>query len=186
MRRHIVAAGVLAVAVAIQAVPASAKGSSLRFDDDTYRPGDRAIAQARVQIWPGSGQPEQGPYTVYLVPGRTALWLGHLPNDAVVVDQLDTDGLALIAGRNRTAVRLRFSFRVPRVADGRYGVWICRKECGANSMFGDLVYGSVRVSSASRRPIAATSVGTLDPLQRARTGIALAVLVIIQSAFTRI
>ena len=43
---------------------------------------------------------------------------------------------------------LQVAFRMPDLAEGEYAVWVCRKECGANSGFGDLVYGSLRVASA--------------------------------------
>lgn len=37
---------------------AATKGSELRFDEEQYAPGDRAIALALVETWPGSRQPE--------------------------------------------------------------------------------------------------------------------------------
>lgn len=41
---------------------AGTKGSKLRFAQDQYAPGDRAVAHAEVETWKGSGQPEDGPH----------------------------------------------------------------------------------------------------------------------------
>ena len=119
---------------------AEAKGSALEFDEVRNAPGDRAAAYAIVETWPGSGQPEDGPYAVYLVSGGQPLWFGHLPDTAIRVGELRIEG-SVADDRYRVTA----AFEVPRIPDGRYAVWVCRKECGANSAFGDLVYGRIVV-----------------------------------------
>jgi hypothetical protein len=123
---------------------AHAKGSTLRFEEHRYAPGERAVGRAEVETWKGSGQPENGPYPVYLVRGRQPLWLGHLPDDAIQVGELDIGRLVA-----NDTYRVRAAFHVPPIPDGRYAVWVCRAECGANKMFGDLVYGRIVVSRAT-------------------------------------
>lgn len=63
--------------VSLMSPHAWAKGSSLRIEQDSYEPGDRAVAHAVVETWPGSGQPEDGPYAVYLVRSGP-LWYCYL------------------------------------------------------------------------------------------------------------
>jgi hypothetical protein len=134
---------VLAGALLFPAV-AHAKGSTLRFEERRYAPGERAGGRAEVETWKGSGRPEDGPYAIYLVRGRQPLWLGHLPSDAIRVGELDIGRLVA-----NDTYRVRAAFQVPPIPDGRYSVWVCRAECGANKMFGELVYGRIVVSRAT-------------------------------------
>lgn len=73
--------------VSLMSPHAWAKGSSLRFEQDSYEPGDRAVAHAVVETWPGSGQPEDGPYAVYLVRSGP-LWYCYLLPGAPSVGEL--------------------------------------------------------------------------------------------------
>jgi hypothetical protein len=127
------------------AAEAQAKGSHLLFTREAYAPGDRAVAHANVETWKGSGRPEDGPFDVYLVRGSQPLWLGHLPSDAIHVAELEVGRLLQTRATDKT-YRVRVAFEVPRVPDGTYAVWVCRAGCGANKMFGDLVYGHIVVS----------------------------------------
>jgi hypothetical protein len=125
---------------------ADAKGSKLHFGEDEYAPGDRAVAQTEVETWPGSGnEPKGGPYWVYLVPGTQSLWFGHLPRDAIRVGELHV-GALLEGDSTSETYRVRVAFEVPRAEDGRYAVWVCRAQCGADMGFGDLVYGHVVIA----------------------------------------
>lgn len=131
--------------VLIWPTAASAKGSTLRFTKEQYAPGDHAVAHAQVETWKGSGQPEDGPYTVYLVRGRQPLWFGHLPRRAIEVGELEIG--ALVAS---DTYRVKVSFEVPRVPDGRFAVWVCGNRSGGTGCllgFGDLVYGEIVVAS---------------------------------------
>jgi hypothetical protein len=128
---------------------AYAKGSNLQFGEREYAPGDRAVGHALVETWPGSGnEPQGGPYGIYLVRGTQALWYAHLPADAIPVGELRIGTLVASHGTSKT-YRVTVAFDVPRIRGGRYAVWICRAECGANSGFGDLVSGGIVVV---RRP----------------------------------
>lgn len=123
---------------------AEAKGSHLRFARDQYAPGDRAVGHADVETWKGSGQPEDGPFAVYLVRGTHPLHLGYLPGDALNVGELHV-GRLLSSKPTSATYRVTVAFVVPRVPGGPYAVWVCRAKCGANKMFGDLVYGQIVV-----------------------------------------
>lgn len=150
MRRlGFLAFGVIVVTLLGPAGPVSAKGSSLRFERESYAPGETATAIATVDVWPASGQPEDGPYAVYLVRGQQPLWYGHLPNRAVHIGELDTRGLTptRTRGTDTSIFNVKLTIEVPNIRDGVYAVWVCRKECGANSGFGDLVYGLLVIST---------------------------------------
>lgn len=134
--------GALVAGVALLPAAAHAKGSKLRFAEEAYAPGDRALAQADAKTWPGSGnEPGGGPYWVYLVRGTEPLHFGYLPRDAIRVGKLEIGRLV-----GTDTYRVKVDFDVPRVRDGRYAVWVCRAECGADSGFGDLVYGYIVVA----------------------------------------
>jgi hypothetical protein len=131
---------------------AAAKGSTLRFEERRYAPGERAVGRAEVETWKGSGRPEDGPYAMYLIRGRQPLWLGHLPSDAIRVGELDIGRLVA-----NDTYRVRAAFHVPPIPDGRYAVWVCRAECGASKMFGDLVYGRIVVARATEAALVASA-----------------------------
>ena len=152
-------------AVVLLPVEAHAKGSHLLFAREHYAPGDRAVAHAEVETWKGSGQPEDGPFAVYLVRGTQPLHLGYLPRDAIQVGELAIGRLLATHTTSKT-YRVNVAFEVPRVPDGNYAVWVCRAECGANKMFGDLVYGQIVVS----RERGTGSTGPPGPAAPAATG----------------
>ena len=77
--------------------------------------------------------------------GTQPLWFGHLPRDAVRVGELHV-GPPVNGDSTGQTYRVRVGFEVPAVEDGRYAVWVCRAACGANSGFGDLVYGHIVVA----------------------------------------
>lgn len=162
--RHLLVA-VLMIAVAGSAGTAMAKGRGLRFSDNPYAPGEIAVGIATVHVWAGSGQPEDGPYAAYLVRGEQPLWFEHLPRTALSIGDLDTRGLEPVRTDSATEAlyEVRFSFEVPQVRGGAYQVWICRKECGSGSAFGDLIYGSIRIEddtvATAPEPMAPTSDG---------------------------
>lgn len=148
MRRNscLLLGAVLAGTVLLPAA-AQAKGSHLRFAQEQYAPGDHAVGRAEVETWKGSGQPEDGPYSVYLVRGRQPLWFGHLPSDAIQVGELHIG--ALLAP---DTYRVKVAFEVPRVPDGPYEVWVCGARSGGTGCwlgFGDLVYGRIVVARES-------------------------------------
>lgn len=149
MRRLLLLGASVAVLAVVPGGVATAKGSTLHFERELYTAGATAVASAKVHVWPGSSQPEDGPYTVYLVRGEQPLWYGHLPNKAIRVGELDTRGLTPTRTVRDEAYEVSLRFEVPQVQEGLYQVWVCRKECGANSGFGDLVYGSLRVVAAA-------------------------------------
>jgi hypothetical protein len=127
---------------------AAAKGSKLRFEEEQYAPGDHAVANALVETWPGSGQPEDAPYTVYLIRGGP-LWFGHLPPDAMPVGELRIGDQVPDETEVGDTYRVSVALNVPRVSDGRYSVWVCAPGEGGNGCligFGDLVYGRLIVS----------------------------------------
>ena len=156
--RRLVSA-VVAVAIVAAAGTAMAKGRGLRFEHDAYAPGEMAVGTATVHVWPGSGQPEDGPYAAYLVRGGQPLWFGHLPRTALSIGELDTRGLEPVRtdGAREAMYNVRFTFEVPEVRGGEYQVWVCRKECGSGSAFGDLVYGPIRIADADSADPAATA-----------------------------
>ena len=149
-------------------------GSVLRFGQPTFAPGERAVGRAEhVQTWPGTGEPGEGPFTVYLVPGKGPLWYGHLPNNAVRVGTLHIGDDLGQATYSVTA-----EFDVPDLSDGPYAVWVCARECRLG--FGDLVYGMLHVEAT--RPSTPQHTGTsLTPptagvLWQALVGIPTAIL----------
>lgn len=128
---------------------AAAKGSKLRFIEEQYAPGDRALAHAIVETWPGSGQPGDAPFTVYLVRGSHPLYFGHLPNRAIPIGMLRIGHQVLDRTEVGDTYRVSVDFDVPRVSDGRYAVWVCAPANGGNGCwigFGDLVYGHLIVA----------------------------------------
>jgi hypothetical protein len=121
---------------------ANAKGSVLRFNHERYLPGEHAVAHAEVETWKGSGQPEDGPFTVYLVRSGP-LHFGFLPRDAIEVGELGIGGLVGV-----DTYRVTVAFNVPRLPSGRYSVWVCGARSGGTGCwlgFGDLVYGEIDV-----------------------------------------
>jgi hypothetical protein len=134
---------------------AAAKGSTLRFEQEQYAPDDRAVAHALVETWPGSGQPEDAPFAVYLVRGGQPLWFGHLPADAVPVGELRIGRQVPDATEVGGTYRVRVPLDVPRVLDGRYAVWVCAPGNGGKGCligFGDLVYGRFTVAASAPSP----------------------------------
>jgi hypothetical protein len=128
---------------------AAAKGSKLRFDEEQYAPGDRAIAHALVETWPASGQPEDAPFAVYLVRGRQPLWFGHLPSRAIPVGELRIGHQVPDTTEVGDSYRVTVALDVPRVSNGRYAVWVCAPAKGGKGCwigFGDLVYGRLIVA----------------------------------------
>ena len=124
-------------------VAAADGGRSLHFGHRSYEPGERAIGRsAHIETWPGTGEPGEGPFVVYLVPGKGPLWYGHLPENAIRVGHLD---IARAVGD--ATYEVKASFVVPHVSDGPYAVWVCARDCHLG--FGDLVYGAVRVQRDS-------------------------------------
>jgi hypothetical protein len=85
---------------------------------------------------------------VYLVQGRQPLWYGHLPADAIPVGELEIGKV-----RAGDTYPVTVTFDVPDVSDGLYSVWVCRKQCGANSGFGDLVYGQLTLASSAEATV---------------------------------
>ncbi len=54
----------------VASAPAQADGgTALRFGQG---PGEHAVGRSEhVQTWPGTGEPSEGPFILYLVPGKT-------------------------------------------------------------------------------------------------------------------
>jgi hypothetical protein len=127
---------------------AAAKDSTtLRFDKAQYAPGEPAVAHALVETWPETGQPEDAPYTVYLVRGRP-LWFGHLPTRAIPVGELRIGQRVPDKTEVGDTYRVTVAFDVPRVSNGRYAVWVCAPARGGKGCwigFGDLAYGRLIV-----------------------------------------
>ena len=169
MRRNICAfAAALSALTLLFPVAARAKGSSLHFSDGRHAPGELAAAEATVETWKGSGnEPGGGPYAVYLVRGKQPLWFGHLPRFAIRVGRLHIGDLTSDAHGTGQTYRVTVAFKVPRVPEGRYAVWVCRAGCGARTGFGDLVYGRLGVTRELRSsPTAAPSERAAPPLTR--------------------
>jgi hypothetical protein len=138
-----------AATLLVPGLAAAKDSTTLRFDKAQYAPGEPAVAHALVETWSGTGQPEDAPYTVYLVRGRP-LWFGHLPTRAIPVGELRIGHQV----RDRTEVgetyRVTVAFDVPRVSNGRYAVWVCAPSKGGGGKgcwigFGDLAYGRLIV-----------------------------------------
>ncbi len=145
----------------VSSAPAQADGGTvLRFEQSSYAPGEHAIGRSEhVQTWPGTGEPDEGPFIVYLVPGKGPLWYGHLPDNAIRVGKLNIgDDLG------EATYPVTAEFDVPDLADGPYAVWVCARECRLG--FGDLVYGLLHVRAASRT----TPQPTVDPLTTTKGG----------------
>jgi hypothetical protein len=138
---------VAAAAIIASASAALADGTTLHFDRQNYSPGDRVFGHAQVHTYPYRGEPGEGPFRVYLVRGGQPLWYGHLPNDAVPVG-LMKHGPNVGGGRDGV-YNVTVAFRVPRIHDGRYQVWVCSRDC--HQGFGDLVFGHIGVESLSRQ-----------------------------------
>lgn len=151
MRRLVWLLLIAATATLLIPESAAAKGSTLRFDEEQYAPGDRAVAHAQVETWPGSGQPEDPPYTVYLVRGGQPLWFGHLPTRAIPVGELQIGHQLPDGTEVGNTYRVTAAIDVPQVSDGSYAVWVCAPGKGGNGCligFGDLVYGRLVVARA--------------------------------------
>ena len=141
--------------------PAQADGgTSLRFGQSSYAPGEHAVGRSEhVQTWPGTGEPGEGPFIVYLVPGKGPLWYGHLPDNAIRVDRLHIgDDLG------EATYPVTAEFDVPDLSNGPYAVWVCARECHLG--FGDLVYGLLHVRAATTTP----PEPTLQPLTTTNSG----------------
>jgi len=127
----------------VLSAPAEAGGgTSLQFAQSDYAPGEHAVGRSdHVQTWPGTGEPGEGPFIVYLVPGKGPLWYGHLPENAIRVGRLHVgDDLG------EATYPVRAAFDVPDLSNGAYAVWVCAHECRMG--FGDLVYGLLHVRAA--------------------------------------
>lgn len=123
--------------LALNPVPAAAKGSTMRFDRVSYEPGDRVIGRAWVRTWPAR-EPSHIPYGVYLVEGTQPLWYHHLPRRAVRVGTLE------YAQKGKERYIARVEFVLPEVDEGTHAVWVCSvKDCRTG--FGDLVDAFVQV-----------------------------------------
>jgi hypothetical protein len=119
-----------------------------------------------VQTWPGTGEPGEGPFIVYLVPGKGPLWYGHLPDNAIRVGRLHIgDDLG------EATYPVTAEFDVPDLPNGPYAVWVCARECRLG--FGDLVYGLLHV----RAPSTTTSEPPVDPLTTTTGGMSWKALV---------
>jgi hypothetical protein len=70
MRKGIGLLAITAAATLLAPGSAAAKGSTLRFEEERYAPGNSAVAL--VETWLGSGGPKDAPYTVYLVRGEVS------------------------------------------------------------------------------------------------------------------
>jgi hypothetical protein len=128
----------------VSSAPAQAGGGAyLRFGQSSYAPGEHAVGRSdHVQTWPGTGEPGEGPFIVYLVPGKGPLWYGHLPDNALRVGKL------LIGDDlGEATYPVKAEFDVPNVSDGPYAVWVCARECRLG--FGDLVFGLLHVRAAT-------------------------------------
>jgi hypothetical protein len=124
--------------------PASAGGSTWKFDADAYQPGDTAFAWAPVawEHWDRLGTPEDGPYSAYVAAEQqdVASPFPSLPVDAVRVatvavslDPYDAGGMRF--GRHHATVR----FVVPDLPPGRYSLVHCNAGCVQT--LGDITYG---------------------------------------------
>jgi hypothetical protein len=181
--------GAVLMGIVLLPSAATAKGSTLHFADGEYAPGDLAVAHTTAETWPGAGnEPDGGPYWVYLVRGTQPLWYAHLPRDAVRVGKLRVGALLEDDSTSQT-YRVRVAFEVPRVENGRYAVWVCRAACGANSGFGDLVYGHIVVGrtgqpheDASGEPIAVAASRPQRPTERSGLPWSVVVSVVLASS----
>ena len=145
----------------VASTPAQADGgTALRFGQSSYAPGEHAVGRSEhVQTWPGTGEPGEGPFIVYLVPGKGPLWYGHLPDNAIRVGRLHIGNDLGEATYPVTA-----EFDVPNLSNGPYAVWVCSRECRLG--FGDLVYGLLHV----RATTSTTPEPALDPFTTADGG----------------
>lgn len=112
MRRSVFLLSIAAAAMLLVPAEAFAKGSTLRFDEATYAPDAHAVGHAVVETWPGTGEPGEGPFIVYLVGGFQPLWHGHLPEDAIPVGRLR---IGEPVGNDE--YRVTAAFDVPRVPE---------------------------------------------------------------------
>ena len=142
--------------------PAQAgEGTALRFGQSSYIPGEHAVGRSEhVQTWPGTGEPGEGPFIVYLVPGKGPLWYGHLPDSAIRVGRLHIGN-----DLGDVTYPVTAEFDVPDLSNGPYAVWVCARECRLG--FGDLVYGLLHV----RATTATTPEPTADPLTTTTGGL---------------
>jgi hypothetical protein len=162
VRRRVWLVSITAAPLLVPGLAAAKDHSKLRFDREQYAPGNQAVAHAEVETWPGSGQPEDAPFNVYLVRGRP-LWFGHLPTRAIPVGELRIGHRLQDNTTVGDTYRVSVAFDVPQVSNGRYAVWVCAPAKGGKGCwigFGDLAYGRLNVaasvpsSATGTRPIA--------------------------------
>jgi hypothetical protein len=190
MRNRVWLLSITAAAFLVPGLAAAKDSSKLRFEREQYAPGDQAVAHAQVETWPGSGQPEDAPFNVYVVRGRP-LWFGHLPTRAIPVGELRIGHRLQDNTKVGDTIGVSVAFNVPQVSNGRYQVWVCAPAKGGKGCwigFGDLAYGGLNVaapvpsSATGRRPIPGapeppdTATSTEGSLPR--TGLALALVAV--------
>jgi hypothetical protein len=154
MRRRVWLLSITAAALLVPGVAAAKDSSKLRFEREHYAPGDHAVAHALVATWPGSGQPEDAPFNVYLVRGRP-LWFGHLPTRAIPVGELSIGHRLKDNTKPEDIYRVSVAFDVPQVSNGRYAVWVCAPAKGTKGCwigFGDLAFGGLNVAALVPSP----------------------------------
>jgi hypothetical protein len=120
------------VLTAFPAGQASAGGSPIEWDRSVYATGE--TAHGTVDFFPGCcdrGTPADGPYVAYLLPSSNGDEIPPMPEEAVNVGPVD---LRLTGEDSGIA---EFTFTVPDVSPGRYGVIPCNDPC--TKILGDVI-----------------------------------------------
>jgi hypothetical protein len=120
------------------ALPAAAGGSWLETEKKYYPPGDQVTARGTFGPGQLEGQPSDGPYEAYMVPGfRLFQKPGPVPQYAIPIGTIAINP----ATGNYCCWVASLTFTVPDVPPGRYTIDYCNVPCTVNGM-GDLMGGS--------------------------------------------
>jgi hypothetical protein len=145
-------------AVSVGSPAAHAGGGAWWVDRDHYLPGEHASAWAALQweLTPGTGTPDDGPYTAFLVnvadveAGEQG---GHglRPEGSIAVGEVAIHPEPyVIAGVNIGLHHATLEFTVPDVPFGLYGVVQCSADC--TKPLGDITGGVLTIGPASLLP----------------------------------
>lgn len=150
----VLAMGVAALALATS--PASAGGSTLTFEQDSYRVGEVAYGVAPVGYAHNAdlGAPEDGPFFLHLVSSSAVSESRprpYVPDGAVRVGKVEfRKGPVQVPGTDHLTGpdHVVTEFTVPDLAPGTYATIVCNEPC--RTSIGDVVFGLFVIEAGAR------------------------------------